>query len=148
MTQARNFGADAVLCPLQTTDESVTTLDTIHKLTGDGVDVAFDATGLQSTLDLSIAATKPRGTIFNVAIHKKPLTLNLNSLAIKEKRLLAGICYLAEDFAAVIAMMADGSLNADRMITSIVPLSNVVQGGFEQLINNRDAHVKILIQPD
>jgi hypothetical protein len=29
-----------------------------------------------------------------------------------------------------------------------VPLSNVVQGGFEQLIHNRDAHVKILIQPD
>lgn len=148
MAQARNFGADAVLCPLQTSDDSETTLGTIHRLTGDGVDVAYDATGLQSTLDLSIAATKPRGTIFNVAIHKKPLSLNLNALAIKEKRLLAGICYLAEDFAAVIAMMADGSLNADRMITSIVPLSNVVQGGFEQLIHNRDAHVKILIQPD
>jgi len=148
MSQARNFGADAVLCPLRTTDENETTLDTIHRLTGDGVDVAFDATGLQSTLDLSIEATKPRGTIFNVAIHKKPLSLDLNFLAIKEKRLLAGICYLAEDFAAVIAMMADGSLNADRMITSIVPLSNVVQGGFEQLIHNRDAHVKILIQPD
>ncbi|KAL2027621.1 hypothetical protein VTO58DRAFT_110309 [Aureobasidium pullulans] len=152
MSQARNFGADSVLSPFQSTHSNGgsdgTTLDTIHNLAHDGVDVAFDATGLQSTLDLAIAATKPRGTIFNVAIHKKPLSLNLNLLAIKEKRLLAGICYLAEDFEAVIQMMADGSLQADGMITSIVPLSNIVQGGFEQLISNRDAHVKILIQPD
>jgi (R,R)-butanediol dehydrogenase/meso-butanediol dehydrogenase/diacetyl reductase len=148
MNQAGNFGADAVLSPLEAASNGKNALDSIRELTGDGVDIAFDATGLQSTLDLSITATKPRGTILNVAIHKKPLSLNLNSLAIKEKRLLAGICYLAEDFKAVIAMMADGRLKADRMITSIVPLSNVVQGGFEQLIHNRDAHVKILIQPD
>ncbi|KAI5240343.1 GroES-like protein [Aureobasidium subglaciale] len=152
MSQAWKFGADCVLSPLQSSDidtsDEKSTLDAIRDFTQGGVDVAFDATGLQSTLDLAIAASKPRGTIFNVAIHKKPLSLNLNLLAIKEKRLLAGICYLAEDFEAVIQMMADGSLQADAMITSIVPLSDIIEGGFEQLIHNRDAHVKILIRPD
>lgn len=155
MAQAKKFGADSVINPLQATQMITNdssgldpTLAAVRSLTGDGVDVAFDATGLQSTLDLAIASTKPRGCIFNVAIHKKPLSLNLNLLAMKEKRLMGGICYLRDDFDAVIEMLTKGSLDAEQMITSVVPLSNVVQGGFEELIHNRDAHVKILIQPD
>lgn len=148
LAQARNFGADAVINPLQCSAMAGSSAaEAIQQVAKGGVDIAFDATGLQSTLDLSIACAKPGGVVFNVAIHKKALSLNLNDLALKEKRLLGGICYFQEDFDVVIGMLAEGRLNAEQMITSIVPLSNIVEGGFEELIHNREAHVKILIKP-
>lgn len=33
------------------------------------------------------------------------------------------------------------------MVTSRIPLEDTVHGGFEELVNNRDSHVKILISP-
>lgn len=144
MEQARKFGADVVINPLQAGPQ---TLSKIQQVCGGGVDIAFDASGLQSTLDLSIASVKPGGVIFNVAIHKKALALNINDLAMKEKKLLSGICYFQEDFDVVIGMLAEGKLDAEQMITSIVPLSNIVDGAFEELVHNRDGHIKILITP-
>lgn len=144
--QAKQFGADLVINPLHGSQQKI--VAQIDELCEDGVDVAFDATGLQSTLDLSIASTKAGGTIFNVAIHEKPLLINPNDLAKKEKKFTGGICYNNKDFEAVLHILAQGKIAAEKLITSIVPLSNIIKGGFEELINNKAAHVKILIQPD
>lgn len=119
----------------------------IRQFSSEGVDVAFDATGLQSTLDTALAATKPGGTIFNVAVHEKPLMLNLNAIAILEKKLLGGISYAREDWERVLDALEKGELPFEQMITAIVPLKDAVQGGFQELIRNKAEHVKILIQP-
>ena len=152
IAQAKKFGADIVVNPLQKVEGNETphtdfALAAIYDTTIDGVDVAFDATGLQSTLDLAIAGVRAGGTIFNVAIHEKPLLLNLNDLATKEKKLMGGISYTNKDFEAVLRTIASGKIDVEQMVTSVVPLSNVVDGGFGELINNKAAHVKILIQP-
>lgn len=153
--QAKKFGANAVVNPLEpfsgNREDEITdpVVAACRDLTdGDGVDVAFDATGMQSTLDAAISAVKPRGTIFNVAIHERPLLLNLNLLAQQEKSIKAGICYTNEDFYAVLKVLAEGKIPAEDLITSVVPLSDVLNGGFMELINNKAKHVKILIQPD
>lgn len=52
--------------------------------------IAFDASGLQTTLDTGIASVRPGRAIFNVAIHEKPLLLSLNELTVGEKRLTGG----------------------------------------------------------
>ncbi|KAL3450245.1 chaperonin 10-like protein [Aspergillus insuetus] len=150
--QARRLGADAVIDPTQESEAgsesgSDPVLAAVHKVTEEGVDIAFDASGLQATLDTAIASVRPGGTIFNVAIHEKPLSLNLNSLSLAEKRLTGGICYLRRDFEEVLALLSSGRLPAEEMITSVVPLSAIVQGGFQELIVNKTKHVKILIQP-
>ncbi len=154
-TQAQKFGADIVINPLQksinnhTAGEDVDpVLVALQDFTDDGVDVVFDATGLQSTLDTGIAAVRPGGTFFNVAIHEKPLLLNLNDIACLEKKILGGICYTNSDFEQVLATMATGEVPFEQMITSVVPLSNVIDGGFMELINNKAEHVKILVQPN
>ncbi|KAL1970763.1 hypothetical protein VTN77DRAFT_2597 [Rasamsonia byssochlamydoides] len=149
--QAKKLGADLVVNPAEpgeTGNDTDPVTSAVHNLTGEGVDVAFDATGLQSTLDTAIASVKTGGTIFNVAIHEKPLQLNLNNIVCAEKKLLGGMCYTQEDFVGVLQALDKGTIPAEEMITSIVPLSNAVEGGFMELINNKAAHVKILIQPD
>lgn len=154
INQAKSFGADIVVNPLEkpsstnNADASANpVLSAVRKIDEDGVDVAFDATGLQSTLDTGLAAVKAGGTFFNVAIHEKPLMLNLNDIAILEKKLLGGICYTREDYDKVLEAMASGEIPFDKMVTSVVPLEKVIENGFQELINNRAAHVKILIQP-
>ena len=139
--QAKLCGANVVINPM-----SMDILETVHEHVGmAGVDVAFDACGLQATLDTAFACTKPGGTIFNVAIHETSKTVNLNLLTLSEKRLLAGNAYQAEDFRNVIRLLERSSDQVEQLITAIVPLDKAVTGGFEELVSNRAVHNKILI---
>ncbi|CZR69690.1 related to alcohol/sorbitol dehydrogenase [Phialocephala subalpina] len=149
--QAEKFGADLVINPLAKIPDGAgsgnSVVDAAHNIMGDGADIAFDAMGIQSTMDTALLVVKPGGVVFNVAIHEKPLLINPNSFSFKEVKLMGGICYTNEDFDDVLGILATGNLAAEDMITSVVPLEEVVQGGFLELINNKAKHVKILIQP-
>ncbi|KAL6232211.1 hypothetical protein BDW75DRAFT_25095 [Aspergillus navahoensis] len=148
---AREFGADLVIDPTES-DTPKDGLDPVVTATqeavqADGADVAFDCTGLQSTLNTAIAATRPGGTVFNVAIHEKPLMVNLNELTLGERRLTGGICYTDLDFQALIAVLQTKKIPAEKLITSVVDLEDVIDKGLLELIQNKAAHVKILIKP-
>ncbi|KAI9047442.1 hypothetical protein LZ554_008161 [Drepanopeziza brunnea f. sp. 'monogermtubi'] len=158
--QAERFGADVVVNPLLAAaadadadaEEKKTdaVLEAVAREMGDdgGADIAFDATGLQSTLDTALAVVKPGGVVFNVAIHEKPLLVNPNAFTFKEARLMGGICYTREDFEDVLRGLAAGELpDAGDLITSVVPLEDVVEGAFLELIHNKTRHVKILVRP-
>lgn len=147
--KAKHFGADAVINPaqkVQGNDRDVV-VGFVHGQTDGGVDITFDATGIQATLDTAIAATRAGGTIFNVAIHDKPLQIDPNAFTLMEKKYMGGLCYTSEDFATVVEALASGKLRAEEMITAIVPLSDVIGGAFEELISNKDRHIKILVRP-
>ncbi|KAL2864264.1 2,3-butanediol dehydrogenase [Aspergillus lucknowensis] len=149
---ANDFGADLVVDPTRFTAPKngpdpvvIATQGAVH---ADGVDVAFDATGIQTTLDTAIAAVRPGGTVFNVAIHEKPLMINLNDLTLSERRLMGGICYTQDDFRDLLQALQKGGIPAEKLITSVVDLDDVVEKGLLELIRNKAAHVKILITPN
>ena len=157
--QARSFGADEVIDPTKRSDspQQDKALDGVHTTSdpvlaavrssmGLGADIVFDACGLQSTLDTAIACTKPAGTIFNVAIHDKPLKIHLNQLTLAEKRLMAGNAYTKEDFEKVLGILSTRGKEAAKLITAVVPLEHVVKDGFLELLGNAVGHVKILVQ--
>lgn len=150
IAQAWKFGADGAINPLSHSANGggPGVEEAVRQVAegGGGFNIAFDTTGLQSTLDLCILSAKPCGVIFNVAIHKKALSLNLNDLGMKKKKLMGGICYSPEDFEYVIGLLAEKRLDAEQIVTSVVPLSRAVEGAFE-LVHSSGAHVKILIKP-
>jgi (R,R)-butanediol dehydrogenase/meso-butanediol dehydrogenase/diacetyl reductase len=43
-----------------------------------------------------------------------------------------------------ISMLKDDSIKTEGIITERVPLSDVVKGGFEELVAHSDRHIKIL----
>ncbi len=45
------------------------------------------------------------------------------------------------------ALMKDDRVNAGDLVTSRISLSDIVEQGFEELVANRDRHVKILVKP-
>ncbi|KAI7191781.1 hypothetical protein KC343_g2614 [Hortaea werneckii] len=141
--QAFNCGADIVIDPSNSPDA---VLDAVVDRTSDGADIAFDACGLQSTLDAAFNCTKPGGVIFNVAIHDRPLTLQLNALTLSEKKLLAGNAYTAEDYRNVLTCLKEHEKDLERFITRIVPLDRAVEDGFRELVHNKFRQNKILVE--
>lgn len=43
-------------------------------------------------------------------------------------------------------MLETGTLQPSKMITSKIQLENVVEGGIKALINDKESHVKILVE--
>ena len=139
--QAKECGADRVVNP---TEEDV--VEVVQSLMGHGADVCFEACGLQATLDAAISCTKPGGIIFNVAIHEKPVTVDMNRLTLPEKRLMAGNAYTSEDFDRVLRVLSTRAADIEKFISAVVPLERAVDEGFSELVNNKAKHNKILIE--
>lgn len=147
MQYAEQLGADRVVNPLdQSADVPDPVIATVRELTGEGVDIAYEASGLQATLDTAIAAVMPGGVIFNVAVHEKRLHVNINDFVLTEKKMTGGISYTPEDFQGVLELLSSQAIPAEKLISSVVHLGNVIEGGFLELINNKTKHVKILVQ--
>jgi len=141
---ARASGAEHILNPI--TDDVVARC---FELTGgEGVDVALDAAGLASgiTLNTAIKATKAGGTITNIAIHNDLVPIDLVSLYMRERSLNGIIGYTPQDFREVIEALAAGKMQGDDMITGRIRLDDLVEGGFHELLNNKDSHVKIMVR--
>lgn len=106
------------------------------------------------------SAVKTMGRVVNVAIWEKNIPFNPNWLTFKESSYTAVLAYRDKDFAAVIEnlstgrpssalskMHADGTgaISPKNMITSKIRLDDIVKGGFEKLITDKENQVKILV---
>lgn len=113
---------------------------------GEGVDCVFEASGSQGGLDTALACVRKGGTVVSLGVFEEPSLIDLTTMLGKGTRFLQSPAY-AWTFPKVIGALGRGDLIADAMITARVPLENAVQGAFEELVQNRDAHVKIVIEP-
>ncbi|KAF2466188.1 GroES-like protein [Lindgomyces ingoldianus] len=139
---AREFGAHHVIDP-KTNDLVAAS----KELSGsDGPDVVFDCAGVPASLATACQAVKARGTVVNVAIWEKEVPFQPNMLVFKEAKYTAVLGYQREDFQAVIDHLANGSLKPEKMITSKIRLEDLVEGGIKALINDKESHVKILVE--
>jgi (R,R)-butanediol dehydrogenase / meso-butanediol dehydrogenase / diacetyl reductase len=139
--KAAELGADLVLDP--SVDDIEARLATEF---GQGVDVAFDAGGNAATIALALESVRPRGRVVNIALWEHPVEFDMFSMLFKESNLTASCAY-CNDHAEVIAAIADGTIDVSPLITARIPFEEIVTGGIEELMNNRDAHVKILVHP-
>lgn len=140
---AKNLGADLLLDPTK-----VDVAEEILKVTaGQGADIAIDCAGLNATVRSSIGAVRRGGVVVMVAIWGHKAEMDMLSLVLSEVNLVGAIAYNG-DFAYVIDLLNSGRMDPSPMITKRIGLDEIVAGGFEELIANRDRHVKILVHPD
>ena len=53
-----------------------------------------------------------------------------------------------DDMEEVMQMMVEGKLKGyEKLVTGRIALSDIVKKGFEELVNNKDQHIKILVNP-
>lgn len=120
----------------------------VHELTGGrGVDAAFEAVGVSAALQTAIDATKSGGNVVNISIWSHNADINLFGLVAREVNLMGTLAY-CNDHAAVIKLIQDGKLpNLEQFITGRISATDIIEKGFNQLLNNKDENVKILVHP-
>ncbi|KAM0804478.1 hypothetical protein BDR22DRAFT_602578 [Usnea florida] len=139
---ARQFGAHYVLDPSK--DDIVASVKAICDK--QGCNVAFDAAGVQSGLDQAIQAIRARGTLVNIAVWEKTATITPNWLCFRERKYMGVATYQEGDFQDVLDAISSGRLQPAPMITSKIQMDEIEEKGFKTLVNDKDNHVKILVE--
>lgn len=137
--KALELGATRVIDPTQ--DDPITL---IRELSKDGVDLAFEVTGVESVLNQAILSTKSDGECIIVSIWEKEARVHPNNIVLKERSIKGTIAY-RDVFPAVINFMRSGFYSADRLVTKKISLDDIVSQGFEELVREK-SHIKILVK--
>ncbi|HMQ55050.1 MAG TPA: zinc-binding dehydrogenase, partial [Anaerolineae bacterium] len=139
---AEESGATAVIDPTATDAAKA-----VQALTnGLGVDCSFECVGAEAPLQLAVSTLRKGGRAVVVGIFEKPAALDYFDPVFFEKSLIGSFAY-RDEFDAVIEMLADGRLQPEPMVTGRIGLDDIVAGGFEELLTNKEKNVKILVSP-
>ncbi|KAE8140632.1 chaperonin 10-like protein [Aspergillus pseudotamarii] len=118
----------------------------VRSLSSDaGADIAFECSGVQAGFDSALKGVRARGTVTVVSLWEEKPVIDAWELVGSEKHVIGSAIFDGDDFEAVIDAIASGKLKPQSMITSKICMEEIVEKGFEALINERDKHVKILI---
>jgi len=92
---------------------------------GAGADVVFEVSGSSTGVAEMTRIAGLRGRIVVVAIFPEPQPVSLFDFFWKELELRGARVYEAEDYERAIALIADGGLPLDRLITAVEPLDRL-----------------------
>ncbi|AET69763.1 theronine dehydrogenase-like Zn-dependent dehydrogenase [Desulfosporosinus orientis DSM 765] len=139
---ALNMGATAVFDPRE-----VDVVAKIKELTdGLGADVTFECVGNEKTAPLAIQLARKSGKVVMVGIFERESSFNFFEVTANEKHIIGSLAYNGE-FATAIDLLNDGRLSAEPMITGKIKLEDIIEKGFDELVNRKEANIKILVSP-
>ncbi|RKN85917.1 2,3-butanediol dehydrogenase [Paenibacillus ginsengarvi] len=113
----------------------------ILELTG-GVDVAYEAAGVQATFNDAMTVIKKGGEIMVIAAFAKQPQIDLLQLMVKEANVTSILAY-RHIFPEVISLIAAGQLDVKKVITKKIELDQLVEDGLELLLHDK-SQAKIL----
>jgi (R,R)-butanediol dehydrogenase / meso-butanediol dehydrogenase / diacetyl reductase len=124
--------------------------DALREVTdGWGADVTIEASASDRGLADAISATRNGGTIVQVAVFTKPVSIHpASALTNVEKSLVGTLCYHPSDWPRVMDLMASGQLPAERVVTAEIPLVDILELGFDELTRPDNKQGKVLVQPE
>lgn len=125
-TLATRLGASAVVDP--TEDLAAQFSDA----TGGEPDMIFECVGAPGLMQQCIETAPRRCTIVPVGVCEQPDTIMPFLALVKELQFRFSIAYTRDDFETVIAMLAQGRIDASAMVTDIVSLEEMPEA-FEAL---------------
>ena len=92
-------------------------LDVISQETRNGVDLAFEAVGVSATAQQTLAAIRTQGTLVWIGNSEKLIEVDMQSIVTREIRILGSYGMNQRDFGRSLAMLADGLIPIDQLIT-------------------------------
>ncbi len=117
-----------------------------HTEEGVGVDVALECVGLEASLNLCAAAVRRRGTVVQTGLHTRPASIDAMLWALKDITLEATWCYPVQIWPRIASMIEAGILPVEKIITAEIEAEDVVEKGFEELLDPAGRHLKILVR--
>ncbi|QKE73448.1 2,3-butanediol dehydrogenase [Arthrobacter citreus] len=121
-------------------------VETIFGVTnGKGVDVSFECAGVQPTFEAALNSVKFNGELKIISLWEKPVSFNPNVAMMTNKRISTTMTY-SNIYPEVIELVNQGIIKEDLIITKKIHLDDIVEEGFEAVLNDR-SQVKILVTP-
>jgi len=143
---AEKCGADMTIDPTATD-----AVETIKDATDGGADATIEVSGTQPGLDDAYKSCVPGGQITQVSITEEPLAVDHNDLVLAERNHQGVFAYPVfpkrRAFDRVINLIDKGQIDPGVMITGRIDLEDVVEDGFEELLDPESDQVKILVKP-
>ena len=84
-------------------------------------------------------------SIVIIGVFAKPGLIDFNTLMFTERTMVGNSIYIDEGRTAI-ELMADGRIDPTPLVTSTVPLEDAVALGFEELLHNKEANIKVLLR--
>ncbi len=112
---------------------------------GVGVDVAVECVGLEASLNACAAAVRRQGKVVQTGLHMKPASVDAMMWAMKDISIEATWCYPVQIWPRIIRMVEAGQLPLEKIITARIKAEDVVEKGFDVLLDKAGKHLKILV---
>ncbi len=112
---------------------------------GRGADIAFEAVGIETTIQTAISSVRRGATVTLVGNVSPSVNIPLQAVVTQQLR-LQGSCAIAGEYPAVLDMIASGRLNVDAILSASAPLS---QGAdwFFRLYKKEPGIMKVVLNP-
>jgi (R,R)-butanediol dehydrogenase/meso-butanediol dehydrogenase/diacetyl reductase len=115
---------------------------------GVGVDVAVECTGSESGIELCFNALRKQGMFVMSGLSVGEVKVRPWQWALKDLNMIGLWCCNPYDYDNVIKLVADRRIEVEKLITRVIPLSDIVTEGFERLARNKEkSDVKIQVDP-
>lgn len=138
---ARELGADVTI---NARDEDIQE-QILAQTEGRGADIAFEVVGITTTLQTAVKALRKGGALTLVGNISATAELPIQ-LVVTRELTLYGSCGSQGDYPASLAMLAQGKVQVEPLITAIAPLSDGANW-FDRLYNEQDL-LKVVLTPD
>lgn len=144
---ADDYGADVLIDPSE-----VDPVERIREETGKGVDVAFEAVGHEATLNQAIKSARPGGETTVIGVFGGQTGIEPQDL-VRQERSVSGSCshqlgpLVHTEYDVTLRHLASGDLDPEPYVSSTIDLEDVVDEGFEALLDDSREEVKILVRP-
>jgi alcohol dehydrogenase len=140
---AKRLGADIVVNP--STADPVALLAELTA--GLGADVAIEAVGVPATFEQCTGLVRPGGTVANIGVHGKPVTLHLEDLWIKNVTITTG---LVDTYSTptLLRLLASRQLDLGQLVTHRFTMSDFMRA-YEVFANASETEaLKVVITAD
>ncbi len=138
--RAEAVGFTAVLDPA---DGGV---DQVLEAIPDGVDAAIECAGVDVALAGCLEAVRSGGTIVQTALHHRAVTLDVRRITDRDITLIGRTAYPFASWPRMIRLLGSGALPAERVVTRQLALADIVDEGFEALLDPQGDDVKVLVE--
>lgn len=143
----RQKALDAGAAKYAVSPVEVDLVEEVNRITdGVGADLAFECTSVQVVFDTLMDVLRPHGVLQVVSIWGKPGSIDMHKLVMKELDIRGTIGYV-NTHPDTIALVESGKIDLKPFITGKIGLEDLVDKGFDTLINHNETAVKILVSP-
>ncbi|MBI4251499.1 MAG: alcohol dehydrogenase catalytic domain-containing protein [Candidatus Tectomicrobia bacterium] len=139
---AEALGAAATFNPAANRDFIRTLRDEIEDLP-----LVFECVGQPSALETALRASGRGGRVVVVGLFAEPVPVDFLRLFAQEKAILASCAYTDAEMDEAVAMLAEGQVAWEPIVSGTIRLEDILAAGFEALANAPSSHIKLLVNP-